>query len=401
MPTATILQIIPRLDTGGAELATVEITEAVVAAGGEALVASEGGRLGEQLASAGGELIEFPAASKNPVQLVLNVNRLSALICERQVDLVHARSRAPAWSALFAARRTGRPFVTTYHGAYSNKGPFKSAYNSVMAKGDIVIANSYFTADLIRTRHRPFDDRVRIVHRGIDFTKFDPALVSNERVKLLRQSWGVNPDERIVLQAARLSGWKGQHIVLEAAGLLAAAGGLNRVMFILAGDIQGREAYQKELEQKIETLGLGDRVRIVGHCDDIPAAFRAAHVAVVASTEPEAFGRAAAEAEALACPVIVTDLGAAPETVNALPYVAAEEATGWRVPPGEPEALAEALEEVLNMPVEARFEMGRRARNHVINRFSLENMKYNTLTIYDELIGSRLTQVYFYRLGLD
>lgn len=401
MPTATILQIIPRLDTGGAELATVEITEAVVAAGGEALVASEGGRLGEQLASAGGELIEFPAASKNPVQLVQNVNRLAALICERQVDLVHARSRAPAWSALFAARRTGRPFVTTYHGAYSNKGPFKSAYNSVMAKGDIVIANSYFTADLIRTRHRPFDDRVRIVHRGIDFTKFDPALVSNERVKLLRQSWGVNPDERIVLQAARLSGWKGQHIVLEAAGLLAAAGGLNRVMFILAGDIQGREAYQKELEQKIETLGLGDRVRIVGHCDDIPAAFRAAHVAVVASTEPEAFGRAAAEAEALACPVIVTDLGAAPETVNALPYVAAEEATGWRVPPGEPEALAEALEEVLNMPVEARFEMGRRARNHVINRFSLENMKYNTLTIYDELIGSRLTQVYFYRLGLD
>ena len=401
MPTATILQIIPRLDTGGAELATVEITEAVVAAGGEALVASEGGRLGEQLASAGGELIEFPAASKNPVQLVQNVNRLSALICERQVDLVHARSRAPAWSALFAARRTGRPFVTTYHGAYSNKGPFKSAYNSVMAKGDIVIANSYFTADLIRTRHRPFDDRVRIVHRGIDFTKFDPALVSNERVELLRQSWGVNPDERIVLQAARLSGWKGQHIVLEAAGLLAAEGGLDRVVFILAGDSQGRKTYQKELEQKIKTLGLGDRVRIVGHCDDIPAACRAAHVAVVASTEPEAFGRAAAEAEALACPVIVTDLGAAPETVNAPPYVAAEEATGWCVPPGEPEALAEALEEVLSMPVEARFEMGRRARNHVTSRFSLENMKYKTLAIYDELIGSRLMQIYFYRLGLE
>ena len=401
MPTATILQIIPRLDTGGAELATVEITEAVVAAGGEALVASEGGRLGDELASAGGELIEFPAASKNPVQLIRNINRLSAIICERQVDLVHARSRAPAWSALFAARRTGRPFVTTYHGAYGNKGPFKSAYNSVMARGDIVIANSYFTADLIRTRHRPSDDRVRIVYRGIDFTKFDPALVSNERVELLRQSWGVNPDDRIVLQAARLTGWKGQHVVLEAAGLLAAAGGLNRVVFILAGDIQGREAYQKELEQKIKTLGLEHHVRIVGHCDDIPAAFRAAHVAVVASTEPEAFGRAAAEAEALACPVIVTDLGAAPETVNGLPYVAAEEATGWRVPPGEPEPLAEALEEVLNMPNEARLEMGHRARNHVINRFSLENMKYNTLTIYDELIGSRLTQIYFYRLGLE
>lgn len=401
MPTATILQIIPRLDTGGAELSTVEITEAIVAAGGVALVASEGGRLGEQIVSAGGELIEFPAASKNPVKIFRNAQRLTRMISERQIDLVHARSRAPAWSAFIAARRTGRPFVTTYHGAYGNKGPLKSFYNSVMARGDIVIANSQFTADLVRSRHRPFEERMRVVHRGVDFNNFDPALVGNQRVEALRQSWGVAPDERIVLQAARLTGWKGQHVVLDAAALLAAQGGLDRVVFILAGDPQGREAYRKDLEDKIRTHGLGDRVRLVGHCDDIAAAFRAAHVAVVASTEPEAFGRAAAEAEALGCPVIVTDIGAAPETVRAMPHVDAVEATGWCVPPGEPEALTKALGQALDMPVEERVEMGQRARNHILDHFSLETMRCKTLAIYDELIGSRLTQIYFYRLGLE
>ena len=154
MADVTILQVVPRLDTGGSEQTTVEIAEALSQAGARALVATEGGRMATAIASCGGEIVTFPVASKNPLTILANVRRLARLIEERGVDLVHARSRAPAWSALLAARRTGRPFVTTYHGAYGNPGPLKTFYNSVMARGDRVIANSRYTADLIAARHR-------------------------------------------------------------------------------------------------------------------------------------------------------------------------------------------------------------------------------------------------------
>jgi glycosyltransferase involved in cell wall biosynthesis len=232
-----------------------------------------------------------------------------------RVDLVHARSRAPAWSAFLAARRTGVPFVTTYHGAYAERTAAKRLYNSVMARGDAVIANSHYTADLVRMRYGTPLSRLHVIYRGVDERMFDPAHVASERVATLRSQWGVGANELVVLHAARLTSWKGQSVVIEAARLLQEQRRLDGATIILAGDTQGRGAYKAGLAQAIRAAGLEGRIRMVGHVDDIAGAFLAAHVAVVASTEPEAFGRAAAEAQAMGTPVIATDIGAPPETV--------------------------------------------------------------------------------------
>jgi len=392
LAAATILQIIPRLDTGGAELATLEIALALKDAGARALVASEGGRLALALAGAGGELIPFPAATKNPFAMWANARALERLVGREGVGLLHARSRAPAWSALIAARRAGVPFVTTYHGAYGTELPFKNFYNSVMARGDLVIANSRFTAELIRVRHGTPEERLRVIHRGVDLAAFDPAAVAAERVAALRKSWGVGAKTRIVLHAARLTGWKGQRVVIEAARRLTEGSRLADTVFVLAGDPQGREAYAAELKALIAAHGLDRVVRLVGHCGDMAGAFAAAHAAVVASSEAEAFGRAAAEAEAMGCPVVATDLGAARETVLATPHVGAGRATGWLVAPGDAAALAGALAQALALKPAARAAMGARARRHVAANFSLERMRRATLAVYDELLGTGLAR---------
>ncbi len=386
----TILQIIPRLDTGGAELSTIEITDAVVCAGGRMLVATEGGRLAGKVAAAGGELITFPAATKNPAKIAANGLALARLVASEQVSLIHARSRAPAWSALIAKRRTGVPLVTTYHGAYAERGRIKRLYNSVMARADVVIANSGYTADLIRQRYGTPESRLRIIHRGVDLTTFRPEAVEMGRVAALRNGWGVPATAPLILHAARLTGWKGQTVLIEAVGLLARAGQLGNAVLVLAGDAQGRETYADGLRQQVQRLNLGEQVRFAGHVDDIAAAYLAAHVTVVASTEPEAFGRAATEALAMGCPVIATNIGAPPETVLAPPDTPASQSIGWLVPPGDPHALATLLAQALALSPAERAAMGARAQLHVAHTFTLATMKRQTLAVYDELLGSKL-----------
>ena len=386
----TILQIIPELDTGGAELSTIEIAEAVQSAGGRCIVLTEGGRLVQRLRDTGAEVNFFAAASKNPVRLLWNARRMAAIVRKEGVDLIHARSRAPAWSALLAARQTGVPFVTTYHGAYSEKSDLKRLYNSVMARGDVVIANSNYTCDLIRMRYGTPRAKIEVVYRGVDGALFDPATVAENRVAAARQRWGVTPDQRVVLHAARLTPWKGQRVVIDAAALLAKQGTLDDVVFVLAGDAQNRSAYHAALMQQINAANLQDRVRLVGHETDMAAAFRASHVAVVASIEPEAFGRTATEAQVMATPVIATDIGAPPETVRGRPGIASDRATGWLVPPGDAASLAHALGEALSMTPEARAAMGARARQHVETSYSLRQMKQQTLHVYDRLLGTRM-----------
>lgn len=391
---ATILQIIPRLDTGGAELSTLEITDAVVQAGGRALVATEGGRLAGEVAALGGEMIPFPAGTKNPLRLLANAWALRGIVVRENVSLIHARSRAPAWSAFLAARRAGIPFVTTYHGAYAERGPVKRLYNSVMARADIVIANSGYTASLIRSRYGTAHGRVRVIHRGVDLARLDPAAISVDRIARLRESWGVGSDQRIILQAARLTGWKGQRVLIDAAGVLASGGQLGDAVVVLAGDDQGRAGYRGELVARAAALGIADKVRLPGHVADIAAAFAAAHVAVVASTEPEAFGRAATEAQAMGCPVIATAIGAPPETVLAMATVGPDAATGWLVPPGDAAALARCLEAALTLEPAARSRLGARARAHVVRSFTLAAMKAATLAVYDELLGTSLAPAF-------
>jgi glycosyltransferase involved in cell wall biosynthesis len=390
----TILQIIPELDTGGAELSAIEIADAIVRTGGRALVLSEGGRLAPRIAASGGEFVPFAAATKNPVRLLWNAHAIRRMIESEGVDLVHARSRAPAWSALIAARRAGVPFVTTYHGAYNEKTRLKRAYNAVMAKGDIVIANSLYTKRLIETRYGTPADRIRVIYRGVDGGTFDPAAISEKRKAALRARWGAGSETRIILQPARLTTWKGQSTVIEAARLLEAEGRLGDSLVVLAGDAQGRTAYRQQLESEVAAAGLERKIILPGHVDDIPAALAMAHLAVVASIEPEAFGRVATEAQAMGCPVIATDIGAPPETVAAVPTVTSAEMTGWLVPPGDAARLAAAMAEALGLAPDARAALSARARARALGQFSLDAMRRQTLEVYDSLLGTRLAAAY-------
>ena len=389
-PSPIILQVVPELDTGGAEKSAIEMAEAVTRAGGRCLVASQGGRMEAALAEAGGELVRLPIKTKNPLRMAANVRALRRVIRAHSVDLVHARSRAPAWSALAAARSAGIAFVTTYHGAYNQKSSAKSVYNSVMARGDIVIANSRYTAELLMRRHGRMPERVRVIYRGVDVERFAPEAVAPELVASLRDEWGVSAGTRVVLQIARLTRWKGQDIVIAAAERLLKRADMADVAVLLAGDAQGRHDYEQELRDMITARGLRDRVKLAGHVSDVPAACSAATLVVVSSREAEAFGRASAEAQAAARPVIVADRGALPETL--VPMTAAIDGTGWLVPPDDAEALAERLEHALRLPPDALTSIGARGRAHVSARFTTHAMQTATLAVYDDLLGSRLAQ---------
>jgi glycosyltransferase involved in cell wall biosynthesis len=393
MAEITILQVVPRLDTGGSEQATVEIAEALTRAGAKALVATAGGRMATAVTQAGGEVVTLPVASKNPLTMLANARRLERLIVERQVALVHARSRAPAWSAYLAARRTGRPFVTTYHGAYGTLGPLKAAYNSVMVRGDRVIANSRYTAKLIAARHRLKQERIRVIYRGIDEAAFDPLVVPPGPVAKLRERWGVSSEIKIVLQAARLTGLKGHRQTIEAAAALAREGALDGAVVIFAGDAPDKEAYRQELVALIARHGLQDKVRLVGHCHDMPAAFLAAHVAIVPSLVPETFGRTSIEAQAMGCPVILSDIGALPETIIS-PDQDAARFTGWLVPPGDATALATRIRAALALSASERTSIGGRASARAAAEFALSQMQMKTLAVYDELLDTHLAEAF-------
>ena len=390
MKRPTILQIVPELDTGGAELSAIEIAGAIVKGGGRALVLTQGGRMAGRVVEAGGELVQFPAASKNPLRVWLNAGAIARIIAKENVDLVHARSRAPAWSAKLAARKTGKAFVTTYHGAYGEGSSLKRAYNRVMAEGDIVIANSKYTRDLVRTRYGTAEDRIRVIYRGVDGGDFDPGAIAPSRVEALRRAWGLAPETRVILQAARLTNWKGQSVLIEAARLLRERGALGDAVVVLAGDAQGRDGYKAQLEDEIASAGLRDQVRLVGHVADMPGAYAAAHLAVVASTQPEAFGRVGTESQIMGCPVIATAIGAPPETVLSEPAVGAGERTGWLVPPSDASAMADAISAALTLSAADRAALGARARAHVLGSFTLDAMCRQTLAVYDELLATSL-----------
>jgi glycosyltransferase involved in cell wall biosynthesis len=385
----TIAQIVPQLEAGGAEVTTLEVTEAIVKAGARALVLSEGGRLLPRLVAVGGEFMAFPAGSKNPARILGNGARLKGLFAREHVRLVHARSRAPAWSALWAARSLGLPLVTTYHGVYREGSALKRLYNGVMARGDIVIANSRFTARAIKERYGKPDSGIATIYRGVDLARFRPEAVSAARIAALRASWGVGPTERLILHAARLSPLKGQGVVIEAARLLAGAADPDCI-FILAGGAGARTAYQAALQQQIDAAALAGRVRLVGHLDDMAAGLATASLALMVSVEPEGFGRVAVEAQAMGCPVIASRIGALPEAVLAPPEVADAALTGWLVPAGDAAALAAAIAHALALPPEQHAAIGARARAFVAANYSVVRLQRSTLAVYDRLLGTRL-----------
>jgi glycosyltransferase involved in cell wall biosynthesis len=375
LSNVAVLQVLPSLVTGGVERGTVEITRAIAEAGGLALVASAGGRMVASVNRAGGRHVTLPLDSKNPLTIRRNAALLADLIRAEDVAIVHARSRAPAWSAWLACRRTGAHFVTTYHGAYGEDLPFKRRYNAVMAKGERVIAASRFIAELIVARHGTDPARIRMIPRGVDLAAFDPDAVSGERIARLERAWRLPEGAPVVLLPGRLTRWKGQAVLIEALSRLARPD----VCCVLVGSDQGRRRYAAQLIRQAEALGVADRLRLAGECDDMPAALMLSDVVVHASTEPEAFGRVVIEAQAMGRPVIASDLGGPVETVE-------HGITGWRVPPRDAGALAGAIEQVLALPASARAELGIRARAAVKRGYTVAAMQAATLAVYDELL---------------
>ncbi|WP_189438351.1 glycosyltransferase family 4 protein [Pseudovibrio japonicus] len=382
----TILQIVPDLQTGGAERTTVDVAEAIVNAGWKSLVVSQGGRMVPELEATGAVHFEMPVKSKNPWTMWRNSYLIERICKEHDVDLVHARSRAPAWSALWAAHRLNIPYVTTYHGIYKETNRFKAFYNSSMTRADKVIANSRFTANLVEKRDPRTKGKTSVIYRGPDLEAFNPENISDERVTDLRARWGVSDNRRVVMNLARLTEWKGQRVLIEATRQLLQRGGYEDVLVVLAGDDQGRESYRQSLELQIEESELVDNVRIVGHCSDVPAALAIADASVVASIEAEAFGRAAVEAQAAGVPVIVSNIGAVPETVLVPPLVKEEERTGWHFENGSVEELSNLMAQALDMSEEERAKLTKRAHDHVERSFTKQAMCAATLNVYRELL---------------
>ena len=375
-PGAVILQVVPKLRSGGVERGTVEIVQAIAGAGARALVASEGGPLVAVVTTSGGRHFTLPLASKNPLRILRNAGRLARLIRDEKVQIVHVRSRAPAWSALLAARRTGARFLTTYHAPYDESRPGKRAYNAVMARGERVIAISHYIADLLRERHGVLSGHIRVIPRGVDPAAFDPGTVEPERVARLRRDWRLPEGGRVVLLPGRLARWKGHGVLIDALRWVRTGG----LTCVFAGPLEERDRFVGELKRQAEALGVGPLLRFAGQCDDMPAALVLADVVINASTAPEGFGRTVIEAQAMERPVIASDHGGAVETVE-------HGVTGWRVPPGDPAALAVAIDQVLGLGPEALQEVGRRARASVLARYTTAAMQQATLAVYGELLA--------------
>lgn len=372
-----VMQVLPALVTGGVERGTVDMAVALAEAGWKAIVVSEGGPMVRELTRAGAEHITLPVASKNPLVIRANALKLAELIAAHGVDIVHARSRAPAWSAWIAAQATGAHYVTTFHGTY-NLGWFglKQKYNAVMTRGEKVIAISDFIAEHARRVYGLEAERIRVVHRGIDMTRFDPARVSPERIIQLAQKWRLPDGYQVITLPGRLTRWKGQSVLIEALALL----GRHDVRCLLVGSDQGRTGYREELVELIKRRGLTDVVHLADECNDMPAAYMLTDVVVSASTDPEAFGRVAVEGQAMGRPVIATAHGATDETV--LPG-----RTGWLTAPGDPQALAQALDRFLALSAEERGLMAQDAMDFVRAKFSKEAMCARTLDVYREVLG--------------
>lgn len=371
----TILQVLPAMETGGAEQGALDISAELVKAGSRSFIACNGGPRAYEIERGGGKMMTLPVDSKNPAKIYRNINKLVRIIEDYDIDLVHARSRAPAWSAYYACRKTGTPFVTTCHAPYNTGSALKKAYNKIMACGDEVIAISEHVKNYLTRHYNLNEDKVRVIHRGIPVEHFHPTSVTPERMIQLSRQWRLPEDAGVILLPGRLTRWKGQRIMIEAMSKIQNS----HAFCVILGSDQGRTKYSRELARLIEEYGVQDKIRMVENCRDMPAAYMLSTIVVSASTDPEGFGRVPVEAQAMGRIAIATDHGGAAETI-----ISGE--TGWLVPPGNATALASAIDRALEMPESERVKMATRAMAHVEKNFTKEKMVNETFDVYAQLL---------------
>ena len=373
-----IMQIIPELGTGGAEQGCIDVAIALKNAGSRAIIVSNGGHRVHELKRHDIEHIELPVHSKNPITIYKNINIIKDLIEKNNVDIVHVRSRAPAWSAYYATLKKQTKFLTTCHAPYNLAGKWKNRYNSIMAKGDRVIAISNHVANYLVDNYTIDANRIRLIHRGVNLQKHNPNVIKPPQLINITKEWRIPDHAQVIMLPARLTRWKGHHVLIDAMEKL------NRkdVFCVMIGPDQGRTEYREELENLIEEKQLGKQVRIVDRCDDMPAAYMCSTIVVSASIEPEGFGRIPIEAQAMGRPIIATDHGGAQETVL-------HNQTGWLIPPNDSDILAQTLEYALDLDEDKKIQMAHHAMNHIAHNFSKEKMMDETLNVYAELLQEK------------
>jgi len=376
----TILQVIPALKSGGVEIETLEIAGAILTAGGRPIIVSAKGELSNHPRAKGILLKTLPLNTKNPFKMWKNAQLLKKLILEEKVDIVHARSRRPAWSAFKAAKETGRPFITTYHGAYKAGSIFKTFFNSVMSMGDRVIAISPFIEQHIKKIYARFSwfdpSKVRLIPRGIDLKTFDPKNIDPKKVEHLRKKWNIPKESRLILLPGRISKSKGQDTLIEALSFMKRG----NYITILLGSALGHENYRDHLLRFASSLGLEGNIRWEPALTDIAPTYQLADVIVCPSHVPEAFGRLIVEAQAMGKPIIATCHGAACDIIE-------DEKTGWLVPPEDARALAKALNHVLSLSPRKLEAYSKHALKNA-QSYSKDTMCSKTIAVYKEVISN-------------
>lgn len=378
----TVLQVLPALVTGGVERGTIDVAIALKEAGFRALVASSGGPMTRELIRAEIEHIELPLASKNFFTMRRNAERLAEIVRAEGVDILHARSRAPAWSAFWAAQKTGARLVTTFHGTYNLGLPGKRYYNSVMTRADRVIAISEFIRRHIQETYQSDGTRIRVIHRGIDIDLYSGDKVAPERLIRLSERWRLPDGVPVIMLPGRMTRWKGQTLLLRALAELKT----RPVRCLLVGDSQGRDAYVREVESLAKRLKVDDVVHAVGGCDDMPAALKLADIVVSASTDPEGFGRVAVEGQAMGRVVVAPAHGAAPEQID-------PGETGFLFRPGDPFDLANKLDDALTLSAERRAAICEAGIANARANFTKAGMCAATLDVYRELLHAPAASV--------
>ena len=372
-----VLQVLPELNQGGVELGTIEIASELQKKGIKNFVASEGGRMAYQLERMKVKHFTLPLKTKNPFKLWLNYRRLVKIIKENGITVVHARSRAPAWSAYWAAKKTGVKFLTTFHGTYGIKPKWlKIRYNRVMTYGDLVIAISEHIKQHILKNYKCDEKKIRLIHRCVNVDNFDASKVTAERMIKLMEEYHLPEDKKIILLIGRLTRWKGQRLMIDA---------LEKIrdmdyFCVFVGDDQGRTYYTQELQEAISAKGLDGRFGFIKHITDVPALMMISDVVVSASLEPEAFGRIAAEGEAMGRIVVASDIGGSLENIK-------DGITGRHFKSGDAESLAKALRWALNLSEAERKKMGEAATQFVKENFTKQIMCDKTLAVYHELVN--------------
>ncbi len=377
----TVIQLIPSMQSGGAERGTVEVAAGIVEAGGTALVISApGGRMIAELENAGARHIPLEVGKKSPLAVRANAKKVAAIAVQEKADLLHARSRIPAWVANKASQISGIPYLATWHGIHHG-GALKQRYNKSLILGERVIAVSHFTGRHIAETYGVGEDRLRVIPRGVDLSRYRPENVAGGRIIKLSEQWKVPDGVPVVLMPGRLTELKGHRVLIDAVDRIRAEIGDWKFVVVIVGDDQGNSGYRASLEKEIEKRDLWNVMRMAPHCDDMAAAYKLADIVVVPSTSPEAFGRVPVEAQAMGAMVVAAGHGGLAETVI-------EGETGFLFTPGDAASLAKALQAALTIDLETRERLSSVASSRVHTEYDARLMVSRTLHVYEEILGA-------------